>query len=895
MFEYYFIIKEHHFDKMALSILIAFIITYYLIPQIVKIALIINLYDTPNERRLSNRRIIPTLGGIGIFIATIITCLVINSDSNSIEINSILGISLAFAILGLKDDIIGLSARSKFVFQFLSFAYTTFFLNFRIIGLDGFLGLYELSYLTSLIITMFFCIGLVNSLNLIDGIDGLFGFISIIISISLGWIFFKNENFSYSFLNFALAGSLLAFLLFNIFGVKNKIFVGDSGTHFVGFILTLSAIKAININTVPNSIIISLFVLPIFDTIRVFAIRISSRKSPFSPDMNHIHHFILRYTGSHLISTLILITFNLLCILSVAYIPINPTITIIGFFLIFIFVPYILGNEHLRWKTNKIINYFLKLKILPIRVNFNILSLFNPVLNGTNNMKTRSVVSPLDFSLELFNSLGLTKNPFSNYAAEEEIEYLDEIYFIPKYFQPLYSDIKSGNTRFVIGARGVGKTALVIKLKKQLDKNKVFTIIIDDYGNIPLNNNSKYFLDNTIRKIITLYCSAIKNSPILLKPLNKSDKVKLTFLIENFFNPITEKEFEKYLNATSNYKSKNIGIKAYNFLLNPFNMAISLGIEIGSDFIKKSLGLSSYDTTMEYKNYLPKLQEINHTRKTVVENFDYSVYKEIIIDISRIIKKSGFEQVVILYDKVDEHKELGGETSKISTFISDILKDNNLLLNKDFGIVFSLWSELKEELSKDEGIRFDKIGHIDVTWSNNELEQIVNSRLNYLSLDPKNPIKLGDIVTEQSSLEELISISYKSPRDLLKLMSYIYYEQAIIDNRAKLFSYQAIRKGINKFIAGYEYYAMFPQKGINNDILKNIKKVLYCNKLIFKISDISQDLNISISTANSLIKSLNRFGIIKELNQTQGNAKIFEIIDPKIVWLIKNQINPWGN
>ncbi|HZL11734.1 MAG TPA: MraY family glycosyltransferase [Prolixibacteraceae bacterium] len=818
------------------------------------------LFDTPNERKLAVRRVVPTLGGLIIFIATIITFLIVNSDS-SLEINSIIGISIIIAFVGIKDDLVGISAKSKLTIQLLTFTYTTIWLNIRILSFNGFLGIHELTYLTSIIFTILLSLMLLNSINLIDGIDGLFGSISLIISVCFGIIFLGSENQSYSFINFALAGSLIAFLFFNIFGKINKIFAGDTGTFFVGFILTISAIKSINIVIVPNSTIISLFLLPLFDTIRVFIIRIYLGRSPFNPDMNHIHHILLKKTSNHLITTLILVMYSLICFVTVSFIPIEPTFTIIILFIFFVLTAYYLNKSTLQKTVKK--------------------------------SKKESIQMPKLDLLELHYALGLKQNPFSNFSAEQEIDYLDDIYYSPKYFQPLFSDIKTGHTRFILGARGSGKTALLIKLKKQLDKNNVFSIIIDDYEGIPTENNSKFFLENTIRKIVTGYCFSIINSPILLKRLKKNEKEKLTFFIENFFDPITKKEFENYVNITSNYKSRNFWIRICNYLLKPFNSALSLGIEIGGDVVKKSIGLDTFNTTMVYKDYLKEFKEYIPNKTLFLESANYSAYKDILCDLSKIIKNSGFEQVVIMYDKIDEYKYLGGDITQITKFLNEILRDTNLLLNRDFGLVFSIWSELKSDLSKI-GVRFDKISPIDVTWNNSELEDIINVRLNYSSIKPQNSIKFEDILADPRSSEDIISISDKSPRDLLKLIFTIYYEQADIDNRSSYLSILAIRKGILKFISDYEYYSILPQINNKDDILKSLSKILYCGKLTFKVSDISQDLNISIPTANGLIKNLIIHGIIIELNQTRGNAKIFEIIDPKIVWLIKNQINPWG-
>lgn len=896
-------IIESHIYKVFSAIIIAFVITYLIIPQIVNISIFKRLFDIPNQRS-TNRFLVPNLGGIGIFTGTIITFLTICSDNIVGEVNSIIGLTTVLFLVAIKDDLIGISARKKFIYQLLIFTYAAIVLDIRILNLDGFLGINELDYFTSILLTILIYFAIVNSLNLIDGIDGLFGSIGLFISLFLGWQFWGNTYQSYSLLNFALVGSLMAFLLFNIFGRKNKIFAGDAGTVFVGFILAVSAVKSINVDFVPNSRIISLFALPLFDTVRVFIIRIYSKRSPFSPDMNHIHHLLLKNGLSHLKATIVILMFSLACFFSVLYIPVNATIILIILFLIFTSSAYILSNNRIA-RIFKTITEFLN-EIPFEKSSINIATLPNDNspkiftlpggLSGfiKNKIMTEQKLKPAFDLVELYHSLRLKSNPFSRFSAEEEIEYLDEIYYLPNYFKPLFADIKNGHTRFILGARGIGKTALLIKLVKQLDRNNIFTIIIDDYDNIPNEKNGKYFLKYTIKRIVREYCILISNSPTLMKKLKNSDKEKLTFFIENFFDTITPNEYLKYVDITSKYKSKKWIIKTYNFIVYPVNSLLSFGMEIGGDMIKKSLGLNNYDSAMVYKDYIKEIKEFNPNKSVFIESANYSTYKEIICDLSKIIKKSGFNQVVILYDKIDENKEFGGDLNKITAFLTEILSDTSLLLNKDFGLVFSLWNELKENLSKIH-VRFDKILPIDVTWSNNELLQIMDVRLSYFSAKPQAIVKLDEIIEESRNIEEIIKLSNKSPRDLLRLISSIYYEQANIDNLSPFMSTQAVKKGIFKFIKEYDYYSIYPQINANDDILKNLNKILTSGKLTFKISDFAQDLSISITKSTSIIKNLSKQGVVNELNKTQGNAKIYEIIDPKIVWLIRNQMNPWSN
>jgi UDP-N-acetylmuramyl pentapeptide phosphotransferase/UDP-N-acetylglucosamine-1-phosphate transferase len=194
--------------------------------------------------------------------------------------------------------------------------------HYQITNLHGLFGIYEIEYFTGIILSVFVIVGIINSLNLIDGIDGLASGIGIIITGVFGILFLNAGDNLYAITCFSLTGSLVAFFLYNVFGNTNKIFMGDTGSLILGIVVALITIHFIELAPVSNmvfkgssAIALAIIIVPIIDTVRVFAIRISQKRSPFSPDMNHIHHNLLKLTGSHLASSSIMIAVNALIIL----------------------------------------------------------------------------------------------------------------------------------------------------------------------------------------------------------------------------------------------------------------------------------------------------------------------------------------------------------------------------------------------------------------------------------------------------------------------------------------------------------------------------------------------------------------------------------------------------
>ncbi len=330
------------------SFSISFVIVYFVIPGIIKAARAKKLFDVPNTRSAA-KQVVPTLGGIAI-LAGFILSVIISSDGFNIDDLKYLiaSLTIMFAI-GLKDDILGSSARRKLVIEILMAFYLVVLGNYRFTDLHGILGINQISYISGVIISVIAIVGIVNALNLVDGIDGLAAGIGILVSVTYGIWFLISGDYIYSLTCFSLTGSLVAFFLYNVFGVTNKIFMGDTGSLVVGTIVAVLTIHFNESGPVSSAtahgfpaLSLAIIIVPIIDTLRVITIRLISKKSPFLPDMNHIHHNLLRLTNSHLKSSLIIIAINGIMIL-LAFSLIEPLGNNI-LFLLLLFTGFILAD-----------------------------------------------------------------------------------------------------------------------------------------------------------------------------------------------------------------------------------------------------------------------------------------------------------------------------------------------------------------------------------------------------------------------------------------------------------------------------------------------------------------------------------------------------------------------
>lgn len=315
------LIQYHCMQNIFFSSGLAFLITFFSIPVIIKVAKEKKLFDEPGERKI-HKEVIPTLGGLGIFAGFIFSTLMGLPRGESAPFQYFLAAIMLIFFMGLKDDILILTAAKKFVGQLVAAGIIIKFGGIEIKDMSGIIGLHLLSPTASFLISLFTIVVITNSFNLIDGVDGLAGSLGLLTTLLFGIYFYFSGQILYAVMALSLAGSLAAFLIFNFHPAK--IFMGDTGSLLIGLINSILVIQFINTASDPNSTIplasapaigFAILIVPLFDTLRVVGLRLLSRRSPFWPDRNHIHHFLLDIGLSHRMIALSCVAINLLFIL----------------------------------------------------------------------------------------------------------------------------------------------------------------------------------------------------------------------------------------------------------------------------------------------------------------------------------------------------------------------------------------------------------------------------------------------------------------------------------------------------------------------------------------------------------------------------------------------------
>lgn len=298
------------FKPALLCYVTAFVITLILIPPVLLIVKKFKFYDYPNERK-EHLEPKPTFGGIAIIAGTIISLLTWFPFTPHPSVTTFFLSVMVLMGVGIMDDLKDLAVRYKLILE-VGVASLLTISGIRVTSFGGLFGIGELNILAQYTFTVLTIVGIINAFNFIDGIDGLAGGMGFMSLITLGIFLTLSHDTAFALIAFALAGSLLAFLYFNF--NPSRIFMGDTGSLVLGFVIAVLCVQLMKRNTIaPSPIVPNIYVftlglvlIPVFDSLRVFSIRLWRGQSPFAPDKTHIHHLITREGFSHGFATRIL-------------------------------------------------------------------------------------------------------------------------------------------------------------------------------------------------------------------------------------------------------------------------------------------------------------------------------------------------------------------------------------------------------------------------------------------------------------------------------------------------------------------------------------------------------------------------------------------------------------
>ena len=313
---------------LCYTIIIPFFIALLLVgwihPRLVKIALLKNIVDNPDARKLQ-RTPVPVLGGVAVFFGVVIAIGCMSSVVDCSGLPVVIMAMMAMLYTGTMDDILSLSPGLRFVIEIVVVLLLIFVGGYCIDDFHGLWNIGRFSDWYAVPLTVVAAVGIINAINLVDGVNGLSSGYCIMACLIFGTLFFLSGEESMTILAVVSVGALIPFFLHNVFGKTSKMFIGDGGTLVMGVVMSVFVIEILqngsraaayvdpNVGLVPFTL--AVLSVPVFDTLRVMSTRILKGTSPFRPDKTHLHHMFIDLGCSHVATTLAILGVNMFVVL----------------------------------------------------------------------------------------------------------------------------------------------------------------------------------------------------------------------------------------------------------------------------------------------------------------------------------------------------------------------------------------------------------------------------------------------------------------------------------------------------------------------------------------------------------------------------------------------------
>ncbi len=302
----------------------ALLLVGWIHPRLVKIALLKNIVDNPDARKLQ-RTPVPVLGGVAVFFGVVIAIGCMSSVVDCSGLPVVIMAMMAMLYTGTMDDILSLSPGLRFVIEIVVVLLLIFVGGYCIDDFHGLWNIGRFSYWYAVPLTVVAAVGIINAINLVDGVNGLSSGYCIMACLIFGTLFFLAGEAPMTILAAVSVGALIPFFLHNVFGKTSKMFIGDGGTLVMGVVMSVFVIAILqngsrvaayvnpNVGLVPFTL--AVLSVPVFDTLRVMSTRILKGTSPFRPDKTHLHHMFIDLGCSHVATTLAILGVNMFVVL----------------------------------------------------------------------------------------------------------------------------------------------------------------------------------------------------------------------------------------------------------------------------------------------------------------------------------------------------------------------------------------------------------------------------------------------------------------------------------------------------------------------------------------------------------------------------------------------------
>ncbi len=309
--------------KLIIMSVLSLAVTTIVFPFVLRYARRHKIVDNPDTRKL-HRLPVPVMGGVAVYAGILAGCLAMALLVSGASIRWSIMAMTTMLLFGVWDDIKNLPAILRLIMQFGIVGAYMGLTGHYITDFYGLFGIHEISLWIGIPLSLVAGVGTINSINMIDGVDGYSSGYGIMASVSFATVFLAVNQEVWASLGVIVASALLPFFMHNVFGVKSKMFIGDGGTMMLGFLMTIFELGALSLRSGSKleeqgvgliAMTLAILCIPVFDTLRVMIVRMIRGRSPFKPDKSHLHHLFIDMGFSHLGAAVVILSMNFVVIL----------------------------------------------------------------------------------------------------------------------------------------------------------------------------------------------------------------------------------------------------------------------------------------------------------------------------------------------------------------------------------------------------------------------------------------------------------------------------------------------------------------------------------------------------------------------------------------------------
>lgn len=506
------------------------------------------------------------------------------------------------------------------------------------------------------------------------------------------------------------------------------------------------------------------------------------------------------------------------------------------------------------------------------------------VCRKSMNINTRGYGGmKMDFQ-EFYQACGLGEYPFNTFTTEEE-KYAEKLFVEPVDYTLIKDGYRNQRTIIMSGNRGTGKTAIVYDLMRNSSKNTL-VCYNDDYSGISVESNLQGYYEIIVRNMVnTLFEQSVERQKEVRK-LSKDDKVLFSFLISKFVTQITSQRVQEKIDRIQLGKIKRFINKGSAFIQLTINYGLTAATKMLNNIIATNFYMLPVIDEGEIKKIFPNIKFATE------DNFiDIDTSYSFIIKICDLIRKIGYDNVVVFLDKIDEDARFENDADVIAKFVTPILTDNKLLLNGNLQLVISIWEVPFAKVK--ENVRTQKYYCPPLVWQQQDLIKAFNQRLRIFGSNSElNFDTIFEVDVTEEMKEQIIELANHNPRDMWHIFNNLFHQQFVINPAVKKIGEMAVTQGLNEFVKGFNYFEYYPKKKSSRASSMDVYKYINYLQKLSSPEFTSNQLNEvgAGSSANNYIGGMQAIGLIQRTDKKRNNGVIYKICDPKIVYAMKKGI-----